>query len=362
MPPEAWYQEALRSHHQTWHDYGVGEFVSSSDHVDPVLEAAGYPDVPCCGCDGESWSSACRCRDPPCQGDHVFSLTELLPVGDPLVTPPKHVTAAADGYRTPAAGPRPVGDVLSPVDARRCLTPPGYIDIVPTAYSPASPYIPRYDDSAPASPFDGTCIKPLPISIVFPEDSLKRFESSLSTGCHVTSWSNHVDAWTPSVYSSPGFSGSDEAGQTKYKKARRSRPSARESIPLARRKPYASSPNGAMATKGDRAKPEEHFVALIAKAILSNHGNKMLLSDIYRWIMAEYPYFETAPSPWKISVRHHLTVNNCFVKAGPCDKGRGNYWTIHAACLDDFRRGKFARPKPRRHSALRDWTQPRLMC
>lgn len=48
-------------------------------------------------------------------------------------------------------------------------------------------------------------------------------------------------------------------------------------------------------------KPNQSYIALISTAILSSPEKKLLLSDIYQWIMDKYPYFKNKVS--SISVR-----------------------------------------------------------
>ncbi len=94
-------------------------------------------------------------------------------------------------------------------------------------------------------------------------------------------------------------------------------------------------------------KPKETFVALIGKALLSSPENKLPLNDIYVWIQENYPYFLTAKPSWKVSVRHNLSVNECFVKGDRIASGRGFYWGIHELCLESFRQGNFERRRVR---------------
>lgn len=40
-------------------------------------------------------------------------------------------------------------------------------------------------------------------------------------------------------------------------------------------------------------KPSQSYIALISKAILASEKKKLLLCDIYQWIMDHYPYFKS---------------------------------------------------------------------
>lgn len=40
-------------------------------------------------------------------------------------------------------------------------------------------------------------------------------------------------------------------------------------------------------------KPSQSYIALISKAILASEQKKLLLCDIYQWIMDHYPYFKS---------------------------------------------------------------------
>ena len=95
-------------------------------------------------------------------------------------------------------------------------------------------------------------------------------------------------------------------------------------------------------------KPTENYIALIGKAILSAPGRRMILSDIINYILQEFPYYRTAPATWKTAIRHNLSVNDCFVKNGKADSGRGYYWSIHRACMETFLKGDFRRSNARR--------------
>jgi len=94
-------------------------------------------------------------------------------------------------------------------------------------------------------------------------------------------------------------------------------------------------------------KPLMSYLTIIAMAILSTPQKRSLLNDIYEFVICNFPYYERSTTAWRNSVRHNLSVNECFVKNGRAPSGRGFYWAIHPACLDDFRRGDFNRRQAR---------------
>ena len=94
-------------------------------------------------------------------------------------------------------------------------------------------------------------------------------------------------------------------------------------------------------------KPTISYMTMIAMAILSTPQKRSLLNDIYESIVSTFPYYKHNKSAWRNSVRHNLSVNECFVKSGRAPSGRGFYWAIHPACLEDFKRGDFNRRQAR---------------
>ncbi|XP_059609690.1 forkhead box protein L3 [Phlebotomus argentipes] len=98
----------------------------------------------------------------------------------------------------------------------------------------------------------------------------------------------------------------------------------------------------------DEPKPQHSYIGLIAMAILSSPEAKLVLSDIYQHILDNYPYFRSRGPGWRNSIRHNLSLNDCFVKAGRSANGKGHYWAIHPANVDDFRKGDFRRRKAQR--------------
>jgi len=110
----------------------------------------------------------------------------------------------------------------------------------------------------------------------------------------------------------------------------------------------AAAATATPATHQEEPKPSQSYIGLIAMAILSSKERKLVLSDIYQWILDHYAYFRYRGPGWRNSIRHNLSLNDCFVKAGRSANGKGHYWAIHPANVDDFERGDFRRRRAQR--------------
>nr|CAD7449401.1 unnamed protein product [Timema bartmani] len=102
------------------------------------------------------------------------------------------------------------------------------------------------------------------------------------------------------------------------------------------------------ALQPEEPKPQHSYIGLIAMAILSSPETKLVLSDIYQYILDNYPYFRSRGPGWRNSIRHNLSLNDCFIKAGRSANGKGHYWAIHPANVEDFKKGDFRRRKAQR--------------
>ncbi|KAE8633031.1 hypothetical protein XENTR_v10001753 [Xenopus tropicalis] len=104
-------------------------------------------------------------------------------------------------------------------------------------------------------------------------------------------------------------------------------------------------------SKASRAflKPPYSYIALITMAIVQSPYRKLTLSGICDFISSKFPYYKDKFPAWQNSIRHNLSLNDCFIKIPrePGNPGKGNYWTLDPASKDMFDNGSFLRRRKR---------------
>ncbi|KDR22393.1 forkhead box protein N3 [Zootermopsis nevadensis] len=77
------------------------------------------------------------------------------------------------------------------------------------------------------------------------------------------------------------------------------------------------------------SKPPYSFSCLIFMAIEDSPQRALPVKEIYAWILEHFPYFKNAPTGWKNSVRHNLSLNKCFRKVEKAPNlGKGSLWMV----------------------------------
>ncbi|XP_054652736.1 forkhead box protein I2 [Dunckerocampus dactyliophorus] len=100
-------------------------------------------------------------------------------------------------------------------------------------------------------------------------------------------------------------------------------------------------------------RPPYSYSALIAMAIQNAQDKKLTLSQIYQYVADNFPFYKKSKAGWQNSIRHNLSLNDCFKKVprDEDDPGKGNYWTLDPNCEKMFDNGNFRRKRKRRSDA-----------
>ena len=87
------------------------------------------------------------------------------------------------------------------------------------------------------------------------------------------------------------------------------------------------------------------YIEMIAYAILSSPQKRATLSGIYSFIQNNYPSFTEHRERWKNTVRHNLSIQECFQRGEMAVDRASCYWHINPRFVAAFSRGDFSRRK-----------------
>ncbi|KAL3102603.1 hypothetical protein niasHT_022890 [Heterodera trifolii] len=102
-------------------------------------------------------------------------------------------------------------------------------------------------------------------------------------------------------------------------------------------------------TNSSHQKPPFSYIALISMAIVNSKEKKLTLSQICEFIMNKFEYYREKFPAWQNSIRHNLSLNDCFRKLPrePGNPGKGNYWYLDPNAESMFDNGSFLRRRKR---------------
>lgn len=116
--------------------------------------------------------------------------------------------------------------------------------------------------------------------------------------------------------------------------------------------PSPATPCGSSKSKPytRRPKPPLSYIALIAMAIRDSPSGRLTLAEINDYLMKKFPFFRGSYTGWRNSVRHNLSLNDCFLKVlrDPSRPwGKDNYWMLNPQSEYTFADGVFRRRRKR---------------
>ncbi|XP_023305307.2 forkhead box protein biniou [Lucilia cuprina] len=190
------------------------------------------------------------------------------------------------------------------------------------------------------------------------QHSLQRIQHTSTSGGVITSVNNSqndsnqiISARVYSISTSPAKSvnsnNSDNGNTSSIKQQQQQQQSSASTSSQDLSSPDTTKKSGARRPE----KPALSYINMIAMAIKESPTGKLTLSEIYSFLQKRFDFFRGPYVGWKNSVRHNLSLNECFKKLpkgmGVGKPGKGNYWTIEQNSAYMFEDEGSLRRRPR---------------
>ena len=120
----------------------------------------------------------------------------------------------------------------------------------------------------------------------------------------------------------------------------------------------AAIPHTCPSSTNRPVKPPYSYAALICMAINSASEKKATMREIILYIEQSFAYYRSNKK-WHGTIRHDLTVNDCFVKMDPRPGQKACLWSVHSDFQDMFSSGSLRRRKYRFKQGSTSWLKAR---
>lgn len=106
-------------------------------------------------------------------------------------------------------------------------------------------------------------------------------------------------------------------------------------------------------------KPPYSYISLICMSIAESSDKKATLREIIHYIEKNFPYYQLNKK-WHGSIRHNLTINDCFLKLPRRPGCKSCHWTIDPAFKDMFDNGSLRRRRYRFKEGSQNWNKSKV--